>query len=150
MSMLTGRYSGTFDWTWKQDIRRIGELGVANYVKQVEKAELSGSLWAVALPAALETTSTMSPFFQTFLAAQVSHNARGFLSKGIKVAAMHQQSDDIHHAVFKDYLQKNGYPSCGDYYQVASFVLTETSISISNRSPTTYMAEVDTQTSLAS
>lgn len=147
MSMLTGRHSGSFESTWEQDIRRIGELGVANYVKQIEKTELSDAFWGGALPAALETTSTTSPFFQTFLAAQVTNNARGFLSKGITVAAMHQQSGDIHHIVPKDYLQKNGYPDRGDYNQVANFVLTETSIniSISNKSPSTYMGEVDTQ-----
>ncbi|MDN8617289.1 GmrSD restriction endonuclease domain-containing protein [Variovorax ginsengisoli] len=147
MSMLTGRNSGGFESTWEQDIRRIGELGAANYVKQVEEAELSDAFWDFALPAALETTSTTSPFFQTFLAAQVTNNARGFLSKGITVAAMHQQSGDIHHIVPKDYLQKNGYPDRGDYNQVANFVLTETSIniSISNKSPSTYMRQVDTQ-----
>jgi hypothetical protein len=147
MSMLTGRHSGSFESTWEQDIRRIGELGVIKYVKQVEEAELSDAFWSVALPAALETTSTSSPFFQTFLAAQVSKNARGFLSKGITIAAMHQQSGDIHHIVPKDYLQKNGFPDRGDYNQVANFVLTETSIniSISNKSPTIYMKEMDKQ-----
>ena len=147
MSMLTGRHSGSFESTWEQDIRRISELGAANYLKQVEDAELSEAFWAVALPAALETTSTTSPFFQTFLAAQVNNNSRGFLSKGITVAAMHQQSGDIHHIVPKDYLQKNGYPDRGDYNQVANFVLTETSIniSISNKPPSTYMTEVETQ-----
>ena len=88
MSMLTGRHSGSFESTWEQDIRRIGEQGAANYLKQVEESELSDAFWAVTLPAALETTSTVSPFFQTFLAAQVANNSRGFLSKGITVAAM--------------------------------------------------------------
>lgn len=147
MSMLTGRHSGSFESTWEQDIRRIGELGATNYIKQVELAELSDTFWSVALPAALETTSTTSPFFQTFLAAQVTNNARGFLSKGITVAAMHQQSGDLHHIVPKDYLQKNGYPDRADYNQVANFVLAETSIniSISNKSPSAYMAEVGEQ-----
>jgi len=147
MSMLTGRHSASFESTWEQDIRRIGELGAANYVKQVEGAELSDAFWAVALPAALETTSTTSPFFQTFLAAQVTNKARGFLSKGITVAAMHQQSGDIHHIVPKDHLQKNGYPDRGDYNQVANFTLTETSINIriGNRPPSDYMIEVDKQ-----
>ncbi len=101
----------------------------------------------VALPAALETTSTASPFFQTFLAAQVASGARGFLSKSITVAAMHQQSGDIHHIVPKDYLQKNGFPDRGDYNQVANFALTETSINISigNKPPAEYMAEVIAQ-----
>ena len=54
---------------------------------------------------------------------------------------------DIHHIVPKDYLQKNGFPDRGDYNQVANFVLTETSIniSISNKPPTVYMAELATQ-----
>lgn len=81
----------------------------------------------MALPAALETTSTVSPFFQTFLAAQVTTKARGFLSKSITVAAMHQQSGDINHIVPKDYVQKNGFPDRGDYNQVANVALTETS-----------------------
>ena len=147
MSMLTGRHSGSFESTWEQDIRRINEQGAANYLRQVEETELSDAFWAVTLPAALETTRPISPFFQTFLAAQVMSNARGFLSKGITVAAMHQQSGDIHHIVPKDYLRKNGWPDRGDYNQVANFALTETSINISigNRPPTVYMATVAEQ-----
>ena len=146
-SMLTGRHSGSFESTWEQDIRRIGEQGPANYLKQVEESELSDTFWAVTLPAALETTSTVSPFFQTFLAAQVANNSRGFLAKSITVAAMTQQSGDIHHIVPKDYLQKHGYPDRGDYNQVANFALTETSvnISISNKPPAEYMAVVARQ-----
>lgn len=147
MSMLTGRHSGSFESTWEQDIRRIGTSGVAAYLKQIEESELTDGFWNVALPAALETTSTSSPFFQTFLAAQVATGARGFLSKSITVAAMHQQSGDIHHIVPKDYLQKNGFPDRGDYNQVANFALTETSINISiaNKPPAVYMAEVEEQ-----
>ncbi|TWE13191.1 hypothetical protein [Rudaeicoccus suwonensis] len=147
MSMLTSRHSGSFESTWEQDIRRIDEQGAANYLKQIEESELSDAFWAGVLPAALETTSTVSPFFQTFLAAQVTTNARGFLSKGITVAAMLQQSGDIHHIVPKDYLQKNGYPDRGDYNQVANFALTETSIniSISNKPPMQYMADTASQ-----
>ncbi len=141
MSMLTSRHSGSFESTWEQDIRRIGTQGPAAYLKQIEESELSDTFWTVTLPGNLETTSTSSPYFQTFLAAQVASNARGFLSKSITVAAMHQQSGDIHHIVPKDYLQKNGYPDRGDYNQVGNYVLTETSIniSISNQPPQAYM-----------
>lgn len=147
MSMLTGRHSGSFESTWEQDIRRIREQGAANYLKQIEESELSDAFWTVSLPASLETTSTVSPFFQTFLAAQVRAHARGFLSKGITVAAMLQQSGDIHHIVPKDYLQKNGHPDRGDYNQVANYALTETSIniSISNKPPAAYMADIAEQ-----
>jgi hypothetical protein len=149
LSMLTGRHSGSFESTWEQDIRRIASQGAAIYLKQLEEAELSDAFWSVTLPAALETTSTVSPFFQTFLAAQVSTGARGFLSRSIKVSAMLEQSGDIHHIVPRDYLQKNGYPDRGDYNQVANYALTETSINItiSNKPPATYMAEVGHQIS---
>lgn len=147
MSMLTGRHSGSFESTWEQDIRRIGTLGAAAYLKQIEESELTDGFWSVALPAALETTSTSSPFFQAFLAAQVAMGKRGFLSRSITVAAMHQQSGDVHHIVPKDYLQKNGFPDRGDYNQVSNFALTETSIniSISNSPPVVYMATLASQ-----
>ena len=147
MSTLTARHSGSFESRWEQDIRRIGALGAAAYLKQIEESELSDGFWEVALPNALETTSTASPFFQTFLASQVASGARGFLSKSITVATMLQHSGDIHHIVPKDYLQKNGYPDRVDYNQVANFALTETSIniSISNKPPAAYMAQVDDQ-----
>ncbi len=147
MSVLTGRHSGGFESTWEQDIRRINEQGAANYLKVIEESELSDGYWAVALPAAMETTSTASPFFQTFLAAQVASYKRGFLSKGITVAAMLQQSGDIHHIFPKDYLQKNGYLDRGDYNQVANYVLTETAINIKigNKAPDAYFAELEQQ-----
>lgn len=149
LSMLTGRHSGSFESTWEQDIRRISNVGAREYLKQLEEAELSDAFWAVTLPANLETSSTSSPFFQTFLAAQVNRGYRGFLSKSITVAAMHQQSGDYHHIVPKDFLQKNGYPDRSDYNQVANFALTETSIniSISNDPPATYMARLAGQVS---
>ncbi|MBS2963327.1 DUF262 domain-containing protein [Actinocrinis puniceicyclus] len=147
MSMLTGRHSGSFESTWEQDIRRIGSVGAAAYLKQIEESDLTDGFWDVALPAALETTSNASPYFQTFLAAQVATKVRGFLSRSITVAAMHEHSGDIHHIVPKDYLRKNGFPDRADYNQVANLALTETSINISigNKPPTQYMADVAAQ-----
>ena len=147
LSMLTGRHSGSFESVWEQDIRRIAQVGANEYLKQLEDSDLSEGFWDVSLPASLETTSTISPYFQTYMAAQVSAGARGFLSKSIKVSEMLQHSGDIHHVVPKDYLQKNGYSDREDYNQVANFALTETSIniSVSNQPPDVYMARVTKQ-----
>jgi hypothetical protein len=147
MSMLSGRHSGSFESTWEQDMRRIASVGAAEYLQQIEESELTDGFWDVALPGALETTSTASPFFQSFLAAQVASHARGFLSRSITVAAMQENSGDIHHIVPKAYLQENGFADRGDYNQVGNFALTETSINISigKRSPTEYMADVTAQ-----
>lgn len=147
MSMLTGRHSGSFESTWELDIRRIGTLGAAAYLEQIEASELTDGFWEVALPRNMETTSTSSPYFQTFLAAQVASDTKGFLSKSITVAAMIQQSGDIHHLFPKDYLRKNGFPDRSDYNQVANFALTETAVNvrIGNRKPSDYMEEIAEQ-----
>lgn len=147
LTLLTGRSIGSFETVWELDIRRIAQQGASSYLKQLEEAELSDAFWNVALPNALETTSTVSPYFQTFLAAQVKTGARGFLSRHISVKNMQELSGDIHHVVPKDYLQKNGYPDRRDYNQVGNFVLTETSINIaiSNKPPQRYIAEVEEQ-----
>jgi len=148
LTLLTGRSIGSFESSWDLDIRRIGQQGAASYLKQLEEAELSDSFWDVALPNALETTSTASPYFQTFLAAQVKMDAHGFLSKHISVKDMLEHAGDIHHVVPKDYLQKHGYPDRSDYNQVGNFALTETSmnIAISNRPPQQYMSDLEKQT----
>lgn len=147
MSLLTGRHSGSFESTWEQDIRRITAQGAAEYLRQIEESELESGFWRTTLAANLETTSTRSPYFQTFIAAQVARGARGFLSKSITVKAMQQHHGDIHHVVPKDYLAKNGFPDRSDYNQVANFAITETPINIriSNRAPADYLDEVHRQ-----
>lgn len=147
MSMLTGRHSGSFESTWETDIRRLRELGAAQYLRQLEESSLGETFWTVGLPDALETDRVNSPSFQTFLAAQIKANARGFLSKSITVRSMHEQSGDIHHIVPKAYLQQNGVTDRREYNQVGNFVLTETSINITigKRAPEEYMSLVDGQ-----
>ena len=147
MSLLTGRHSGSFESTWEQDIRRIATQGAAVYLRQIEDSELDSGFWRTTLAANLETTSTRSPYFQTFIAAQVARAAKGFLSKSITVQSMQEHHGDIHHIVPKDYLAKNGFPDRSDYNQVANFAITETPINIriSNRAPADYMDEVRRQ-----
>lgn len=144
MSMLTGRHSGSFESTWEQDIRRISQLGAAEYLRQIEESELGDAFWTTRLPADLETSSARSPYFQTFIAAQVARGARAFLSKSITVHATQEHHGDIHHIVPKDYLRKNGFPDRSDYNQVANFAITETSVNIAigNKAPADYMGQV--------
>ena len=147
MSLLTERNSGSFESTWEQDSRRIGEQGAFNYLKQLEDSQLPDGFWNGTLPQMLNSTSSKNPMFLTFLAAQVYANSKGFLSKSITVHDMISHSGDYHHIVPKDYLKKNGYPDRVDYNQVANYALTETSINISiaNKPPMQYMADVEDQ-----
>ncbi|WP_404286121.1 DUF262 domain-containing protein [Glutamicibacter arilaitensis] len=147
MSALTGRHSGSFESTWEQDMRRITQHGAGEYLAQIENSELSESFWSVALPQNLETTSTNSPYFQTFIASQVAGGARGFLSRHITVATMQQHSGDIHHVVPKNYLIKAGLKDRAEYNQVANYALTETAvnIAINDAPPAVYLARVKQQ-----
>lgn len=141
MSMLTGRASGSVDTQFEQDIRRVRELGAAEYLAIVEESELSDGFWNVGLPQALDTSSSRSPYFRTFLASQVFTKARGFLSQNITVSQMLDGQGDIHHIFPKDYLDKSGIKDRSDKNQVANYVLTETAINIavSNKAPAEYM-----------
>ncbi|MCT2359082.1 DUF262 domain-containing protein, partial [Brevibacterium casei] len=49
MSMLTGRASGSFETQFEVDMRRIGELGVANYLDQIERGQLTDGFWEIEL-----------------------------------------------------------------------------------------------------
>ncbi len=147
MTLLTGRAVGSFESTWETDLRRIDELGVAQYLANIEAAELAEGFWDVALPQNLNSPSTRNPAFQVYMAALISNGARGFLSKNAKVGQIISGPADMHHIVPKQHLIKNGYPKQGDYNQIANLALTETPINlaISSKPPAEYMAIVKKQ-----
>lgn len=147
LSTLTGRHSGSFESTWEQDIRRIGQLGASRYLNQLEQEHLGETFWTVTLPSRLNTPSSTSPYFQTFLASQVHNGDRGFLSRSITVRDMIEHSGDIHHVVPKNYLRNSGVTDRSDYNQVANYALCETpiNIAISDEPPSNYMARVSQQ-----
>ena len=147
MSLITSRYTGSFETAFEADIRRIAELGASEFLANIEKSSMSENFWDVAVPMAMESSSIRSPYFQTYLAAQVHSGARGFLSKNITVANMLEESGDIHHLVPKNYLQKNGVRDRSDYNQIANYALTETpiNIGIKDSAPVDYMERVGQQ-----
>jgi hypothetical protein len=147
MSLITTRYTGSFESAFDADIRKISELGASEFLDNLEKSSMSDNFWDVAVPMAMESPSVRSPFFQTYLAAQVHSGARGFLSKNITVANMLEESGDIHHLVPKNYLQKNGVADRNDYNQIANFALTETpiNIGIKDSAPANYMERLNMQ-----
>ncbi|TQJ35609.1 GmrSD restriction endonuclease domain-containing protein [Arthrobacter sp. SLBN-122] len=147
MSLITSRYTGSFETAFEADIRRISEYGASEFLANIERSSMSENFWDVAVPMSMESSSIRSPFFQTYLAAQVHSSARGFLSKNITVANMLEESGDIHHLVPKNYLQKNGIRDRSDYNQIANYALTETpiNIGIKDSAPADYMERVKQQ-----
>lgn len=154
MSMLTGRHSGSFETQWDQDLRRIDDVGVEEHLGTVERTLLSDSFWEAALPQELVSSSSRAPVFIAFLAAQNHGNARGFLSKHIRVSAMLGDSGtgDLHHLFPKAFLAQQGVVDRVDQNQVANMVELETPINIriGKLPPHDYMARVQLQVSTGS
>ena len=143
MSILTGRYSGSPESRFDQDIRRIKETGMETYLQEIETGELSEAFWSAALPQQMNTSVASSPYFKVYLAAQVKTNDRGFLSSDITVRDLITHRGDVHHLFPKNYLKTNGLQR-GKYNQIANYVMmqSEINIAIQDRAPSEYFTEL--------
>mgnify|MGYP001459841960 FL=1 len=146
MSVLRGRYAGNPESTFDFDIRQIASRGVAAYGNAVIDAELSSSYWETLLPQEMETSSSSSPYFLVYQAAQVKLGDLGFLSRDITVRDLLLNRSDVHHVYPRNHLKKQGMAR-GRYNQIANFVLaqSEINIGIGDRSPEVYFAELADQ-----
>ena len=147
LSILTGRYSGSAESAIDYDIKRFTEQDPVQFLKNTEAGELSDACWDTVLVQRLDTSVSSSPYFLTFLMAQVKRGARGFLSSQIDVQSLIEQRGDIHHIFPKKYLQKNGVNNRKDYNQIANYVYTqsEINIKIKDDAPCEYMANMRKQ-----
>lgn len=146
MSILTGRYSGSPETVFDQDIRQIDIQGISTYAENIIRGELSDAFWEASLPQAMNTSAASSPYFRLFQAAQIKMNDLGFLSKDINVRELIEVKSDVHHIFPRDHLKKHGM-SRGQYNQIANYVVTqsEINIAIGNKEPQVYFAELREQ-----
>lgn len=146
LSTLTGRYSGSPESNFDYDIRQIHDQGFAVFGAATFAGELSEAYWDTLLPQELNTSSSTSPYFRVFQAAQVKLGDRGFLSSGITVRDLILNRGDVHHLYPRNFLKKQGLQR-GRYNQIANYVLaqSEINIAVGDRSPETYFAELAAQ-----
>lgn len=146
MSTLTGRYSGSPESNFDYDIRQIHDQGFAVFGAATFAGELSDAYWDTLLPQELNTSSSTSPYFRVFQAAQVKLGDRGFLSNSITVRDLILLRGDVHHVYPRNFLKKQGLQR-GRYNQIANYVLaqSEINIAIGDRSPATYFPELAAQ-----
>jgi hypothetical protein len=143
MSAMTGRYSGSPESTFDYDIRQLHEQGFEVYGNATFAGELSDAYWSTLLPQELNTSSSISPYFRVFQAAQVKLNDKGFLSKDITVRDLILNKCDVHHIFPRSYLKGMGL-SRGRYNQIANYVIaqSEINIAIGAKDPATYFSEL--------
>lgn len=146
MSILTGRYTGSPETAFDLDIRQIDLRGLANYADGVIETELPASFWTGMLPQLMDTSSSKSPYFLAYKAAQVKLGDKGFLSRDITVLDLLMNRSDVHHVYPRKYLKGKGL-SRGRYNQIANFVLaqSEINIAIGHQSPEVYFKELAEQ-----
>ncbi len=146
MSLLTGRYAGQPETMFDFDIRQIEGRGLWAYTSAVCEAELSESFWSTLLPQQMETSSSTSPYFLVFQAAQIKLNDKGFLSRDITVRDLILNRSDVHHLFPRNLLKKQGL-SRGRYNQIANYALaqSEINIAIGDKAPSIYFPEIREQ-----
>lgn len=146
MSMLTERYSSAPESGIDYDIRQMELNGFERYAEVTYGATLSDAFWDTALPLSLNTSSTGSPYWRVFQAAQVKMNDMGFLSKDISVKDLIEVKHDVHHIFPRDVLKKAGM-SRGQYNQIANLAIaqSEINIAIGNKPPHVYFGQINEQ-----
>ncbi len=148
MSILTGRYSGSPETAFDVDIRQITNQGLVAYVRAVLQNELPPTFWTGMLPQLMDTSSSTSPYFIAYQAAQARLGDRGFLSSSILVRDLLLSHGDKHHVFPRKYLQGQGVPR-SRYNQIANFVMTqsEINIAIGAKPPEEYFGQLREQVS---
>jgi hypothetical protein len=146
MSILRGRYSGSPETAFDLDIRQIDSQGLRAYAEAVIENELPSSFWSGMLPQLMDTSSSTSPYFIAYQAAQARLGDRGFLSTGITVRDLLINRGDKHHVFPRNHLQRAG-ASRSSYNQIANFVMaqSEINIAIGDKAPEVYFAELRDQ-----
>lgn len=146
MSILRGRYTGSPETAFDFDIRQVEAHGLATYAASVIDAELPTTYWTGMLPQLMDTSSSNSPYFLAYQAAQVKLGDLGFLSRDITVRDLILNRCDVHHVFPRKHLKKQGL-SRGRYNQIGNFVLaqSEINIAIGDKAPKIYFAELADQ-----
>ena len=148
MSILTQRYASAPESAFDYDIRRLSNSeDILTVIDDEIDRQLNETFWSDILVEYFNTSVVSSPYWKTFLMAQIKLGDRGFLSKDITVRTLIENRGDIHHIFPKNYLQKNGHDNRGEYNQIANFAMlqTEINIQISDRAPVDYMKLIEKQ-----
>ena len=147
-SLLTSRYSGSFESQYDQDFRQMLSAGTQQMIKTVIDSRSGDGFWEGLLPQVMDTSAARSPYWNVFRASQIFMKSKGFLSTEISTQDLVDLKGDVHHIYPKGYLKAKGYKP-GQYNQIANLVQmqTEINIRIGAKSPNQYFATLVSQVS---
>ena len=145
MSIVTQRYTSSPESAFDLDIRRFNENDdIVEYINEELARQLSDNFWNNILVEKINTSVASSPYWKTYVMAQIKLRDKGFLGSAIEVRSLIEERGDVHHIFPKNYLQKNNMNSRQIYNQIANFAMiqSEVNILISDKAPNVYMHEV--------
>jgi hypothetical protein len=150
MSILIGRYSGSFETMMEQDLARLRDVkdaqGFVSMLDHIIKDILTEDFWNITLSNDLATSSPRSPSLFAYYAALNLLHAKVLFSK-LTVSELLEPSikakksaTERHHLFPKGYLHLQGIDDLRDVNQIANFALVEwdDNIGISDEAPKTY------------
>ena len=143
LATLTSRYIGSPESQMDRDLRSIDAKGFLTFFRENEESMLSDTFWTVRLVQNMETSSVNSPYFNTYLAAQIFLGDHSLLSNTSKVEHLITIAGDVHHIFPKEYLKKIGYDDKAIYNQVANYTYLDTvvNIAIGKKAPEDYFSQ---------
>lgn len=143
LTTLTSRYIGSPETVMDYDLRNIKSKGFKQFFAEIEAAELSDTFWNIGLVQRLETSAINSPYFNTFIAAQIHNSEDALFSKGTKISDLIMIIGDVHHIFPKQYLIKNGWKDKATYNQIANYTYLDTQVNkdISDDAPYVYFGK---------
>lgn len=148
-SILTQRYTGSSESQIEQDLNRIHQSNLLDFVNKNVNLRFTEDFWNSYLPAQLESSSTRNYIYLTYLASQINFDYKVLFSD-IKLRDYFnpflkekKKTIDLHHIFPKNYLIKKFNLNQKQYNQVANLIHIEykDNIKISDKSPFEYWNE---------
>lgn len=142
LSVLTQRYSGSAETQSELDIKEFMNNPPLDVLAKYEQIELYDGFWSTTLPQRLNTSSTQSNLWRTFLMAQVKAGSPLWLEDNLKVSDAVIEEGNIHHIFPRAYLKKNGFGQ-ERYNQIANYVFLSQprNLQISDKAPNEYLKD---------
>lgn len=150
MSALTSRYSGSFESTMEQDLKRLRDIKsgeeFARLLNRIVTDSLTDDFWNITLSNELATSSPRSPSLFAYYAALNLLKARVLFSRMLvsdlldPTTKAKKSAVERHHLFPKEYLRTLGIDETRDMNQIANFALVEwnDNIAISDLPPSDY------------
>lgn len=152
MATITARYvSSSPESAMERDLADLRAVNNSteflNWVEKTIKSELTYDFWETTLPARLETSSSISPYYNCYLAALHLLDARALFSE-IRIwdaldptTRAKKSKVERHHLFPKNYLKSFGYDSTRIINQIANYAFVEwkDNINISDDAPHEYL-----------